>query len=215
MLVKKYSKTKPTCKVTFTLAQEAIEGAKKVNLLGEFNNWNPKLGIPMTLSNKEFKAVVELPVGKDYQFRYQADNGLWENDWAADNYVEAPYNVHNSVVSLEEKKNADKKPATGTKTNVTVTSKPSSTGTAKKKDDLKKIEGIGPKIAELLSNANINTFADLAAAKKKTLKGILEAAGSRYKMHDPSTWASQAKLAAKGKWAKLEAMQVKLKGGKK
>ena len=208
MLVKKYSKTKPTCKVTFTLAQEAIEGAKKVNILGEFNNWNPILGIPMKLSNNEFKAVVELPVGKDYQFRYQADNGLWENDWAADKYVEAPYDVCNSVVSLEEKKTADKKPATGTK--------PSSTSTAtKKKDDLKKIEGIGPKIAELLSKANISTFADLAAAKKKTLKGVLEAAGSRYKMHDPSTWASQAKLAAKGKWVKLEAMQAKLKGGKK
>jgi len=101
MLVKKYSKTKPTCKVTFTLAQEAVHGAKRVNLLGEFNDWDPKLAIPMELSEKEFKAVLELPVGKEYQFRYQADNGVWENDWAADAYVAAPYNVFNSVVKLK------------------------------------------------------------------------------------------------------------------
>jgi len=206
MLVKKYSKTKPTCKVTFTLAQEAVQGAKRVNILGEFNNWNPNLAVPMKLSGTEFKAVIELPVGKEYQFRYKADNGLWENDWAADAYVEAPYNVCNSVVALVKQKTTKLKT-----TSVT-------TSTTKKKskaDDLKKIEGIGPKIAELLTKAGIKTFADLSAAKKTTLTNILEAAGSRYKMHDPSTWAKQAKLAAKGKWDKLATLQDELIGGKK
>ena len=207
MLVKKYSKTKPTCKVTFTLAREAVKGAEKVNILGEFNNWNPILGVPMKLADNEFKAVVELPIGKDYQFRYKADNGIWANDWAADNYVEAPFDVYNSVVSL------DKKKATTSKTKVTATTTTSSD--TKKTDNLKKIEGIGPKIAELLAKAGIKTFADLSATKKSTLKGILKDAGSRYKMHDPTTWPSQAKLAAKGKWAKLEALQAQLKGGKK
>jgi len=43
----------------------------------------------------------------------------------------------------------------------------------------------------------------------------LEAAGSRYKMHDPSTWPKQAELAAKGKWDQLAILQDELSGGKK
>ena len=82
------------------------------------------------------------------------------------------------------------------------------------KEDLTKIEGVGPKIAELLNNAGIYSFADLSKASSKKLKGILEAAGSRYQMHDPSTWAKQAKLAAGGKWEELEKWQDELNGGK-
>jgi predicted flap endonuclease-1-like 5' DNA nuclease len=82
-------------------------------------------------------------------------------------------------------------------------------------DDLTKIEGIGPKIAELLKNAGIVTFADLSKAKVVTLKGILEAAGKRFHMHDPATWAEQATLAAKGDWAKLEKLQQALNAGKR
>ena len=212
MLVKKYSKTKPTCKVTFTLAQDAVKGAKRVNILGEFNDWDSNLAIPMKLSEKEFKAVLELPVGKEYQFRYKADNGMWENDSAADAYVEAPYNVYNSVVSLEKQKTTKQK-ATSVKTKTTTTKMNTVANT--KADDLKKIEGIGPKIAELLIQAGIKTFTDLSATKKTDLKNILEAAGNRYKMHDPSTWPKQAKLAAKGKWNKLATLQDELSGGKK
>ena len=245
MLKKQYSKSKPTCKVTFTLPKEAVKGAKSVKVLGEFNNWNPALGVPMKSSGSEFKTVIELPTGRDYQFRYFADNGVWENDWAADSYVEVPFDVCNSVVSLKDKsaakvtsngtaktqaatqaktltatkaktktKKANAK--TDTKAKSSATGKVKTSTTAKtKKDDLKKIEGIGPKIAQLLSKEGINTFAELGKASKKTLKAILEDAGSRYKMHDPSTWARQAKIAAKGDWAKLKQLQNELVGGKK
>jgi small subunit ribosomal protein S1 len=81
-------------------------------------------------------------------------------------------------------------------------------------DDLKKIEGIGPKIADLLSEGGFETFAKLADAKIDQIKEILEAAGSRYKMHDPTTWSEQAGLAAKGEWDKLKEWQDSLKGGK-
>jgi small subunit ribosomal protein S1 len=81
-------------------------------------------------------------------------------------------------------------------------------------DDLKKIEGIGPKIAELLSNGGIDTFTKLSEAKVDDIKAILEEAGSRYKMHDPSTWPDQAKLAADGKWDELAVLQDNLKGGR-
>ncbi len=82
-------------------------------------------------------------------------------------------------------------------------------------DDLKKIEGIGPKIAEKLGEAGINTFSELASAEVDTLKGILEEAGSRYRMHDPTTWPEQAGLAADGKWDELQKLQDELDGGRK
>ncbi len=85
---------------------------------------------------------------------------------------------------------------------------------AGKPDDLRKIEGIGPKIAEKLNEGGIMTFADLANAEIDRLKEILEAAGSRYRMHDPSTWPMQSQLAADGKWDELQVLQDKLDGGK-
>jgi predicted flap endonuclease-1-like 5' DNA nuclease len=86
---------------------------------------------------------------------------------------------------------------------------------AKKSDDLTLIEGVGPKIAELLVKAGMTTFADVAKTKVADLKKVLESAGSRYTMHDPSTWAKQADLAAKGKMAELKKLQDELVGGKK
>ncbi len=83
-----------------------------------------------------------------------------------------------------------------------------------KPDDLKKIEGIGPKIAELLTNAGIPTFQALSESDPEKLREILLEAGSRYKMHDPGTWPQQAGLAATGSWDELKTLQDNLKGGK-
>jgi len=74
-------------------------------------------------------------------------------------------------------------------------------------DDLKKIEGIGPKIAEILGEAGISTFAELAKADVEKLKEVLEAAGSRYKSKNPSSWPAQAELAANGQWEELKQWQ--------
>jgi large subunit ribosomal protein L27 len=83
-----------------------------------------------------------------------------------------------------------------------------------KQDDLKMIEGIGPKIEELLHNAGIKTWSDLAAAETETVQAVLDEAGPRYRMHDPATWAKQAALAATGQWEVLEAYQNQLQGGR-
>ena len=85
---------------------------------------------------------------------------------------------------------------------------------AAKADDLKKVEGIGPKIAQLLNDAGIVTFANLAAASVETLKDILEAAGSTFATHNPTTWPQQAGMAANGEWAALKTWQDELNGGK-
>jgi predicted flap endonuclease-1-like 5' DNA nuclease len=86
---------------------------------------------------------------------------------------------------------------------------------ASTKDDLKRIEGIGPKIEELLNAANILTFKDLATTKADKVKTILEGGGKRFQMHDPTSWASQSQLAATGKWDELKKLQDELNGGKK
>ena len=83
-----------------------------------------------------------------------------------------------------------------------------------KLDDLKMVEGIGPKIEGLLHDAGIMTWADLANAPTEKVQQILDDAGPRYRMHQPTTWAKQAKLADEGKWEELEAYQDRLDGGR-
>lgn len=224
MLKKSYSKTKPVCKVTFSLPAEVVNGAKDVRVLGDFNNWNWRDGFRMKAGKTDYTTTVDLIAGQSYEFRYLIDNHIWENDRAADQYNNSPYyGITNSVVMLEEvvvkapakKAPAKKAPAKKATTTKAKTKATTATKKAAKADDLRKIEGIGPKIAGLLKADGIVTFADLSVAKKTTLKGILEAAGKRYQMHDPTTWPQQAKLAAKGDWDKLAKLQDELKGGKK
>jgi predicted flap endonuclease-1-like 5' DNA nuclease len=81
-------------------------------------------------------------------------------------------------------------------------------------DNLQIIEGIGPKVAELLANNGVATWADLASKSPDEIKPILESAGSAYKMMDPTSWPQQAKLAAEGQWTALIEYQRFLDGGK-
>ena len=84
---------------------------------------------------------------------------------------------------------------------------------AAKADDLKKIEGAGPKAAEALVNAGLDTFAKVAKANPEALSAILTEASSRLSHIVTDTWPKQAKLAADGKWDELKALQDKLDGG--
>lgn len=77
-------------------------------------------------------------------------------------------------------------------------------------DNLKEIEGIGPKIEEVLNQAGITTYRQIANMPTAEIKAILEAAGSRYRMHDPSSWGKQAELIIEGKWDELKAFQRNL-----
>ena len=81
-------------------------------------------------------------------------------------------------------------------------------------DDLKTVEGIGPKIEELLNNAGIHSFVDLANTNPDHIRHILHEAGPSFQMHDPGTWPDQARLAAEGRWEELKVWQDELQGGK-
>ena len=103
-LQKRFLKSKPIGKVTFRLPKEAASEATNVNLVGEFNNWD-KSALPMTrLKNGEFKVTLDLPVGREYHFRYLISNPegtCWENDWSADKYAPSGFNGdENSVLVL-------------------------------------------------------------------------------------------------------------------
>lgn len=81
-------------------------------------------------------------------------------------------------------------------------------------NDLKIVEGVGPKIDGLLKEGGINNWAELAATDVSRIQEILDAAGPRYKLAVPRTWPQQAALAAEGKWAELKALQDELQAGK-
>ena len=97
-LKKQYIKTKPVCKVTFILAKEIAVSANKVNLTGDFNNWDIE-SIPMKKTKSgEFSASVELEKGKEYQFKYVINGKDWLNETEADKYVPNEFHSENSVV---------------------------------------------------------------------------------------------------------------------
>ena len=85
---------------------------------------------------------------------------------------------------------------------------------AKTGDDLTIIEGIGPKAAEVLIAAGIDTFAKLAEASAESVKEILTSSEARVGHLDPTTWAQQSQLAADGKMDELEELKAKLNNGK-
>lgn len=98
-LKKTFSKDKKKCTVTFTVSAEAAQGAKSINIAGDFNSWSSTDTPLKQAADGSFSVKIELDAGKEYQFRYLLDGSRWENDWKADKYIPAPYsNADNSVV---------------------------------------------------------------------------------------------------------------------
>lgn len=96
---KRFLKSKPVCKVTFELPQQAADDAKKVTLVGDFNGWDPDATALKRLKDGAYSVMLDLPRDCEFQFRYLIDGERWENDWEADKYVPNPAgNCENSVV---------------------------------------------------------------------------------------------------------------------
>ncbi len=83
------------------------------------------------------------------------------------------------------------------------------------KDNLEIIEGIGPKIAKVLVDGGISTFALLASAKADDVSAMLKASGGRFSLANPASWAEQAALLRDGKMAEFKALTDALVGGVK
>ncbi|UII77014.1 30S ribosomal protein S2 [Flagellimonas sp. HMM57] len=111
-------------------------------------------------------------------------------------------------------KEAKEKPVAEKEVEAEVTEKPEAKkAEATETEDLTKIEGIGPKAAEALTNNGIATYAALSEADPEKVKEILTEASSRMAHLDPTTWPKQAKMAADGKWDELKEWQDNAKGG--
>lgn len=218
-------------KVKFILSADIVADATEGLLLGEFNNWDIENGFTMKKAKDgSLMATVSLEEGRAYQYRYLLNDGRWVNDQSAQYIHDERFQVANCVIEVPAGEEAvvavSATKAKAAKTKAAPAVKETKTAPAVKEvkaakkvlketaDDLTKIEGIGKKIAELLSAEQIVSFQDLGKSTPKKIRTILDAAGSKFQMHDPATWPKQAKLAAAGKWDELKKLQSELKGGK-
>ena len=94
---KQFVKTKPVCKVTFSI--EAKE-AKTASVVGDFNNWDQEVGTLNKLKNGTFKGVFDLNKDASYEFKYVVD-GQFVNEPEADSFRWNDYaGAENSVLSI-------------------------------------------------------------------------------------------------------------------
>ena len=94
---KQFLKSKPVCKVTFTVPAEE---ASSVAVVGSFNEWNVEATPLKKLKNGSFKGTVDLESGSSYEFRYLVD-GEYVNEEEADGSVWSDFaGAENSLLSL-------------------------------------------------------------------------------------------------------------------
>ena len=94
---KQYLKSKPVCKVTFSVPAKE---AKHVAVVGNFNEWNTEATTLKKLKNGTFKGTVDLASENSYEFRYVID-GAYINDDQADAYAWNDYAAaENGVLNL-------------------------------------------------------------------------------------------------------------------
>ena len=94
---KQYLKTKPVCKVTFSIPAEE---ANSVAVVGDFNNWDPKENPLKKLKNGTFKGTLDLPAESSFEFRYLVDD-YYVNDVEADRFQWNEYaGTENAVLEI-------------------------------------------------------------------------------------------------------------------
>jgi 1,4-alpha-glucan branching enzyme len=94
---KQFVKTKPICKVTFSIdAKEANDAA----VVGDFNNWDPKVGALGKLKTGAFKGTFDINKDASYEFKYVID-GSFVNEPEADSFLWNDFAcAENSVLDL-------------------------------------------------------------------------------------------------------------------
>ncbi len=100
-ITKKYLSDNEICRVTFTLPPGLSKTANKANVVGDFNNWDIDAHAMKKRKNGHFALSVELPAGKEYQFRYLLDGNIWETDLKADDLAATNFpDQYNSVLKV-------------------------------------------------------------------------------------------------------------------
>jgi len=188
-------------KVDFYLKASRVQSASGGFLVGDFNKWDVKKGIPLILNEDgSLSGTLNLAPGKKYEYRYLLSDGRWEND-------ENPKVLKNAYGQMVENCIVDTKQISKKQSkseSVVENSKKN------KPEDLTKIIGITPKIQTLLKSESITTYQELGKCTIKKLLIILDIVNNKKKIDYYTTWAKQAKLAAAGKWDELSALQKKI-----
>ncbi|WP_339836433.1 50S ribosomal protein L21 [uncultured Maribacter sp.] len=196
-----------------------VEEGKKVtfdNVLLLADGSNVTVGAPaIDGAAVEAKVVKHLRGDKVIVFHKKRRKGYRKKNGHRQSLTEI---VIESIISKGAKKAETKKAEPKTKkadgkaapVEVSVASKPKAKKASAKGDDLKKVEGIGPKIAETLIAAGISTYAELAKTDAAKISEIIADVRGN---HVTDTWPKQAKLAADGKWDELQKWQDELDGG--
>jgi len=97
---KEYLEGNNKCRVTFELLSEKLKAAKKIQIVGDFNNWDTNVTPMKKVRKGKFEVTIELECYKEYQFRYLIDDKIWENHWNADRYEWNSLGSENSVVEV-------------------------------------------------------------------------------------------------------------------
>lgn len=98
-------------KTTFKLPAEAMEGTTGAVLLGDFNNWEPTQKFELEKQKDgSYKIPVELEAGKTYQYRFLRNDGMWVNDYNAQEYVPSEHDgIDNCLISVSKAEASEKK----------------------------------------------------------------------------------------------------------
>lgn len=191
----------------------AVEEGKKVtfdNVLLLDDNGQVTIGAPaINGAAVEAKVLKHLKGDKVIVFKKKRRKGYRVKNGHRQSLTEI---VIENIVASGAKKAAPKKEEAKKEVAKPAAAKPAAKkATTSKADDLKKIEGIGPKIASTLVEAGISTFAELAKTESAKISEIIATVRGK---HVTDTWPAQAQLAADGKWDELKKWQDELDGGK-
>ncbi len=98
---KKFLKTKPACKVKFSLSGKSFTNAESICVAGEFNDWDSSAAPLKKAKNGTWSVALDLPADREYQFRYCVNGQHWVNDDAPDKLVPSGIgDSENSVIVL-------------------------------------------------------------------------------------------------------------------
>lgn len=197
-----------------------LKAWSSVRMILELAGYNNILSKIMWTNNKLNNALATIDALKSYKHTKQEPTykkNAWKDNNGSTSDKDAADKKKSPVSKAVAWQAVAKKPTSKKATESRPTDKTESAAkkTTKKKDhNLTKIEWVGPKIQELLENAGIKSFKDLADAKVDDLKKILADAGGRMTSHDPTTWPEQSALAASGDRDWLQKLQDSLDWGK-
>ena len=163
-------------------------------------------------SNLMAAAVFAVPTVLAMETQSETEVSTIENTDNVVDEAEVQAEIETGMASVENIENVDN--AVDNEKNVDNSIEEEQIALASKPDDLKIVEGIGPKIEELCNNIGIFTWKQLSETSAERLQEMLNAAGKRYQIHNPATWAEQARMANEGEWDALKIYQDHLKGGK-